>query len=100
MDTQIQIQGSLLIITGSLDLYAAEALRDGLLQILESGSSPSVNLAGMESCDVACLQLLRCAVQTSAAQGTPLILVDGGTAFPAICLQLGTSIDELFEGGC
>lgn len=100
MDTQIRIDESLLTITGSLDLYAAEALRDGLIQILESGSSPSVNLAGMESGDVACLQLLRCAVQAAAAQGTPITLVDGGIAFPAICRQLGTSIEELFEGGC
>lgn len=89
----------MLVAAGTLDLYAAEALRDGLLQILEQSAEPNVQLTGVESCDVACLQLLRAAARTAAAQGTPLVVAGRGEAVEAACRQLGTTFDEMLQGG-
>lgn len=84
---------------GTLDLYAAEALRDALLQILEQSAEPKIHLGGVESCDVACLQLLCSAARTAAGQGTPLTVDARGEAVEAACRQLGTTLDEMLQGG-
>lgn len=99
MDAQLEMDDGLLVAAGTLDLYAAEALRDGLLQILEQSAEPKLQLTGVESCDVACLQLLCAAARTAAAQGTPLAVAGRGEAVEAACRLLGTTFDEMLQGG-
>ena len=99
MDTQFQIRESLLTVTGALDLDTAEPFRDALIQIVELGTQPEVDLSGVASCDLASLQLLRSAVLTAAGQGTPLTIVACATAVRQACRQFGTSMDELLQGG-
>lgn len=100
MDATFTVEDELLLIAGSLDLYSAEPLRDALLQILAQSAFPKLNLAAVESCDLACLQLIGSAVRTAAAQGTPLTLAASAEPVALSCRQLGTSVDELFQGGC
>lgn len=99
MATQFQIRESLLTVTGSLDLDTAEPFRDALIQIVEQGAHPEVDLSGVETCDLAGLQLLRAAILTAAGQGTPLTMVACAAAVQQACRQFGTSVDELLQGG-
>ena len=99
MDAAFEIRDETLCVAGTLDLYAAEGLRDALLELVEQTAHPRVDLTAVESCDIACLQLLGAAVRTAAGQGTPLAIAGSGDAVPLLCRQLGTSMDELLQGG-
>lgn len=99
MDSQFQIHEDLLAVAGELDLNCAEAFRNALTKLLERAVHPQVDVSGVESCDLSGLQLLRAAAVSGAAQGTPLTVTGGDGVVDEACRRLGSSIDELLQGG-
>lgn len=99
MDAQFQIREDLLDVAGELDLNSAERFRDALTQLLERAAHPQVDLSGVESCDLSGLQLLRAAVVSGAAQGTPVTVTGGDGVVDEACRRLGSSLDALLQGG-
>lgn len=99
MDAQFQIREDLLDVAGELDLNSAERFRDALTQLLERAAHPQVDLSGVESCDLSGLQLLRSAVVSGEAQGTPVTVTGGDGVVDEACRRLGSSLDELLQGG-
>ena len=99
MDSQFQIREDVLAVAGDLDLNRAEAFRDALTQLLERAAHPQVDVSEVESCDLSGLQLLRAAVVSGAAQGTPVAVTGGDGVVDAACRRLGSSLDALLQGG-
>ncbi len=66
-------------IAGDLDIGAAEALRQALLDALQRNSSVTIDLTGVETCDTAALQLLY-AARLSARQARRSFRVAGMSA--------------------
>lgn len=54
-------------ISGTLDIYAADELRSNLIQSLDSSKRITIDLSGVDGCDVTAIQLL-CAARKSAAE--------------------------------
>ena len=99
MDAQFQIREDLLDVAGEIDLSCAEAFRDALVELLEKAAHPQVDLSGVASCDLAGLQLLRAAVVSGEAQGTPVVVTGGDGVVAEACRRLGSTLDELLRGG-
>jgi ABC-type transporter Mla MlaB component len=99
MDAQFQLREDLLAVAGDLDLNCAEQFRDALTQLLERAAHPQVDVSAVESCDLSGLQLLRAAVVSGAAQGTPVTVTGGGSVVDGACRRLGSSLEALLQGG-
>lgn len=100
MDAAIGMRDGVLAVAGEMDLYAAEELRRGLLELLGGEGPARVDVSGAESWDLACLQLLYAAGRTADGQGRRLSVEGRGEAFAAACRAIGAEPDEWFEGGC
>lgn len=82
-------------IAGTLDIYAAAALRDALAQCLSRQSALAVDLSGVEACDFVALQLLCSSRKSAEAAGKPFALIAVSEAFVQTGSSLGLAPDQL-----
>ena len=85
----------LLTIAGSLDISDAEALRDALRAHVRCYPAPLLDLAGVEGCDAAVLQLLWSAQQTAAHANKQLRIAAWSEAIRQTGAALGITFEEL-----
>ena len=78
-------------LTGSLDIYSAESLRDVLLKHAESSRSISIDLSAVEVCDVTGLQLLYSARRSAEAANKSFLITSVSDAFLAACAAAGVA---------
>jgi anti-anti-sigma factor len=62
---------------GVLDARTATALRDALLRALDSASRVRIDMEGVESMDILCLQLVCSAMRTAAGLGKEIGFGEG-----------------------
>lgn len=80
--------GSLAIL-GTMDIYAADDLRAQLTQDLDSPKGVSLDLSGVDSCDVTGLQLLVATRKSAAEAGKSFQITAASTAFEEARAALG-----------
>jgi anti-sigma B factor antagonist len=80
---------------GSLDLYAVDALRTQLLQLLTPGADVRVDLREVRACDLAGLQLLCAARRTAETIHARLVIENPSAAVLDACVHLGVNPSEL-----
>ena len=85
-------------LSGTLDIYNCEALRQTLSDYLKTAADPVLDLSGTTACDLAGLQLLCSARRPASQSGRPLRI----RAVPQILLDhleaFGLPPDLLAEG--
>ena len=87
-------QGSgLLAVSGTLDITTADALRDALLEGFSNNAEVDVDLAGIERCDTAGLQVLLAGGRNGRHLGKPLRLHSISASIAEVAVALGFSID-------
>lgn len=82
-----------LAIAGCIDISAADELRDALREHIARYPEPSLDLAGVEACDAAVLQLLWAARRTAAHANKPLRV----TAWSAAVREAGSALAVPFD---
>lgn len=88
-----QLPNGALKLGGALDIYAAEELRSKLLEALDSSTPLSIDLSGVDACDITAFQLL-CAARKSASEcGRPFEIVAISKAFDEARSALGLSAE-------
>lgn len=81
-------------ISGTLDIYAADELRSQLIQSLDSSKGLSIDLSGVDGCDVTAIQLL-CAARKSATEASkPFQVTATSSAFDETRSSLGLSSES------
>jgi anti-anti-sigma factor len=87
--------GSVLKISGSLDIGAIDILHQALVDCLNRESAPEVDLSEVDACDASALQLL-CAAQKSATRSNqPFRVVALSAGVTAAGAALGLQLEEL-----
>jgi anti-anti-sigma regulatory factor len=82
-------------IVGTLDIYAAEKLRDALASHVECESEPVVDLSQAENCSLVALQLLCSASRTALALGKRFVVVTASDAVISSCRSAGIALHDL-----
>lgn len=90
-----QVPGGPLKLAGALDIYAADILREALLQQLQSVLTLDLDLSAVEVCDVVALQLLCSARKSAARGGKPFALVAVSPAVNAASAAVGLDLETL-----
>ncbi len=81
-------------VAGALDLYSAPEVREALLA-RSAEPSLTVDLSGVETCDLAGLQLLLAAKRSAAAAGRSVRLRNPSAAVSAACEAVGIGVEHL-----
>jgi anti-anti-sigma regulatory factor len=76
-------------IAGSLDVYAAEQLRQTLIGDLRTAESPAVDLSAVESCDAVGIQLLCAARRSAEGYGKPVAFLNPSEPVRVLWTALG-----------
>jgi anti-anti-sigma factor len=87
--------GCVLRILGALDISVAEQLRKELWNSLDGNPSLIVDLASVDACDVAAIQLLYSARKAADNCSKSLIFKDLSAAIESTMDMLGLSLNEL-----
>lgn len=82
-------------ISGTLDIYAAEALRDALAQRVHHQTTLTLDLSEVDGCDVAALQLLYSARKSAEASSEGFAVTTFSQAMINACEALGFALEQL-----
>lgn len=82
---------------GALDIYAADALREILLQQIETTPAVELDLSAVNACDVIALQLLCAAHKSAASSGKRFSVVSPSSAVAAAGATLGFDLKAISE---
>jgi anti-anti-sigma regulatory factor len=85
-------------ITGYLDAYAAEQVRQTLLDYLRAASAPELDLAGVKACDAVGIQLLCAARRSAEVDGKRLAMRHISEPLRTVCAALGVTVEQLSGG--
>lgn len=86
--------GRVLKLTGALGIGEAEELRNALRDFVGEASAPIVDLAEVDACDTAALQLLYSARKTADRSGKQFEFVGASAAIRDIGATLGLTLTE------
>ena len=81
-------------IAGTLDIYAADALRDALAECLQRQSALAIDLSEVAACDFVALQLLCSARKSAEAAEKQFSLTAVSEAFIQASGSLGLASDQ------
>jgi anti-anti-sigma factor len=84
---------------GALDISTAGAMQEALAEALSRGSSLTVDLAGVESCDTAVMQLLYAARNAAARYQKPFRICAFSSEILKTAAVLGLPLEELSGEG-
>jgi anti-anti-sigma regulatory factor len=82
-------------ISGTLDIYSAEKLRDALASHVECEAEPAIDLSRAENCSLVALQLLCSATRTALAIGKKIVVVTASDAVVGSCRSAGIALEDL-----
>lgn len=88
-------EANVLCLAGSLDIYAAETVRAELRDRLADKPELVLDLAGIEHCDTAGLQLLLAAQRTAREAGKSFEVNGASNAILEVMQQLGLARENL-----
>lgn len=88
-----QTPNGALTLAGTLDIYSANELRAKLIQVLDSAEALSIDLSGVEGCDVTAVQLFCAARKSAINAGKPFQIVASSLAFDQARSALGVSVE-------
>lgn len=97
MNIARELDNGSLTLSGTLDIMTANSLREALLDGLSRNMEVNVDLAGIERCDTAGLQVLLAAGQTARTLGKSLHLHAISAPVAEVAAALGFSIDGSAE---
>lgn len=89
--------GGALRLSGALDIYAAGALREILLQQIESTPAVELDLSAVDACDVIALQLLCAARKSAVGAGKRFSVVSPSSAVAEAGVVLGFDLQTISE---
>jgi len=78
-----------IFVSGALEIYDVESLREVLLRELVARTELVLDLAGVTECDTAGAQLICAARKSAAENGKPFQLERPSSAFLTCCQRLG-----------
>lgn len=86
-------------ICGAVEIADVEELHEALCRIIGGDTHVTIDLAEVECCDAASLQLLKCAAKSAERLGGQLYLRSPSSAVEAGCAVLGLSLGCSGPGG-
>lgn len=93
---------TVLSLSGDLDIYHAEKLRESLLKALDEYNRLEIAFGEVGKVDLSFLQILYSADKTARVKGKELIVSEGHLPDPvsALCYQTGFDRDRFFTPYC